>query len=279
MDIQSFTVSNDGNEYHLDKYIGQDKSGVFRLYRCVSGKEPERWLIFKIATDREHNGMLDREAWLLSELRDFSLYTEDSYQKEVGGDALNYHYAFPQVEASFLLESQGGRRANVLRFDVADDIGELAPLSLVRSRDRVRVDLKTSSWIAGKLLKTLVFTHSFGVANGNMFSSNLLIQRDHHLVSVFDWTQANQYGRGSMPREVRVAEIQAVAKVVLELLSNRDGNIVPDSDQDHSGYYVEGLKALMAGKESDAYRAHTLFYDLVEELWGRKYHPWTTIPL
>lgn len=276
---EEFTVSNSSGTYRLDKYLGEDVLGAFRLYRCVKEDDQEKWLIFKIATVREHNGVLDREAWLLDDLRDYAAETEEEYKRGGGSDLLNYHYAFPRVVASFLIEGQDGRRANVLGFDIADDIGELVPLSMIRNRDQVRVDLKTSAWIVGKLLKTLVFVHSCGVAVGDLTDSNLLLQRDNHLVSIFNWARAVRYSSNKLPCEVITGEIQAVAKAALRLLSARDGKTVPSSDQDPSGRYVKALEAMARGATSDALQVHTAFYKLVEELWGKKYHPWTTIPL
>lgn len=272
------TLCGECGTYRLDKFLGKANDGTYRLYRCIEEDKPDRWFIFKIAVLPEHNAMLDREAFLLEDIRQEALDIEAAYKREGGVDAFNYHYICPRVIESFTLEDQDGRRANVLGFDIADDIGDLVALSIVREGEQLRVDPKTSAWIVGKFLKALAFTHSFGVSVGQLTSSNLLVRRDSHLVSVFDWTKACQHLLG-VPEDIAAGEIRAVVRAGLRLLSERDGKTIPPSEQDPSGRYVQLLMDMARGRESDAARAHASFYQLVEELWGRKYHPWTTVQL
>jgi hypothetical protein len=272
------TVSGKQGVYLIDRFLGE--TSTFRLYRCFVDSEDSPQLILKIAKDQDYNGILDREAYLLNWLRRKADEIQRDYTAKGNAGELGYHLAYPQVLDSAEVSDQGGRRVMVLRFEIAEVLEELVPLSMVRKRDRVRIDMWTSAWLLGKYLKLLTFVHQVGVSVGNLTPSNLLAQRDAHLIAVFDWTKAERYHAGIVPQDRAQSELLAVVRAVRSLLMEVDGkSIPPDNHQDPDGRYRAKLEEMMLGREVDALHAHAAFYELVEEIWGRRFHPWTNFPL
>lgn len=264
-------------EFTVVKLIGKTKT--FNLYICKADGD-DRQLILKIATAVEYNGLLDREAFLLRSLRTRAEELEAAYARvKKGPEMLNYQICFPDIVDSFIAAGQGDRRVNVLRFTGVDDVGELVPLRHVVSRDRVRVDPRTSAWIMGKLLKALAFFHGEGVFVDHLNGDSILIERKQHYVVVFDWVTAAQY-----PDEVPVDDVvkdisDAAREVIIVLGGDPDMGTLPPDAQLEDGRYAAMLHSLASGRYTDAGEAHAEFYKLIRVLWPRAYHPYTSYPL
>lgn len=251
----------------------------FSLFLSREAGKPDR--VIKIATDVAHNGVLDREAFTLTEMREEADQIETEYAKTVKNALpLNYQLCFPTLIESFIAEDQEGRRVNVMEMPAGPDITRLVPIGHIPDREQNRVDPKTSAWIMGKLLKLLVFAHSQGLAVGQVTGDNVLIERDEHYVAVFDWTKAVRYPE-EIPDEVAAAEIAAAAQEVFALLGGdaKAGTLPPD-EQLEDDRYAALLKRFASGAESDASNAHEEFYALVRALWPhRGFHPYATHPI
>ena len=175
------TILNpDGFAYEVGPLIGSTEK--FKLYHCPhSGYNA---CILKIATLPEHNGILDREADLLDTLKKEAAKAQAEFSAHAENDNafLNYQLQFPNLLDSFIDPNQGKRRINILDLSlVAEELRQLVPLSHIISREKLRVDPRTSAWIMGKLLKLLVFTQSLGIHIGNLCRDNILINREQHL--------------------------------------------------------------------------------------------------
>lgn len=252
----------------------------YRLYLCEQ-ECTGRQCLLQIAAAVENNGELDRAAYVLAELKGRSDETEAEYAR-VKTDPramLNYDLAFPELVDSFICQQQGGRRINVLAFRNVEKVNAIVPLIGVTARDGLRVDLRTSAWIMGKLLKLLVFAHSGGYAIGNVAGGNILIDPDQHYVLIFDWSAATTYP-GEIPDDVCCEEISLAARAVITVLGGdaETGSFLDDGDAGFARY-TEHLAALARGSERSAQRAHERFYELVDELWEREFYPFTTCPL
>lgn len=274
----SIVVTGPEATYSIDQKLGGTRA--FTLYRCQSDARPGEQCILKIATSVEHNGLLDREAYLLRLMQEEAARLEIEYaEKTDGKGTLNYRLAFPEVLETFIATEHQERRALMLGFNAVNDLSELVPVTHVRTRDHVRVDPMTSAWILGKLLKVLVFAHSQGIVIKNLSGGNILIIRERHGVVIFDWSAAVLY-EGAMPRDSGREEICKVAREAMLLLG---GDLltgkIPDDDQLMNDRYAGLLWSLVCGKYGKASDAHKEFYELVEELWGRVFHPYTTYPL
>ena len=263
--------------YKVGALIGETSN--YRIRRCTL---PDGRLgIFKIAKTIENNPDLDREAFLLGEMERVAAEYEAAYAKTgpPEGSLLNYELCFPKLVESFVVddESGGGRRANVLIFvNSTDDISALVPAEQIISRDRVRVDPKTSVWIMGKLLKLLTFAHSMGIEIRSVTAENILIEREKHYVMIFDWTHAIQHDGGITETEAR-QEIADAAIVVLNLLeADFAEKLLLEDEQLTDDLYGDHLFELAGGSESDAKNAHEQFYALIDNLWPRGFHPYTS---
>lgn len=266
------------------KLLGETKQ--FRMYECQL-PEGAGCGILKIATSAVYNSLLDREAMLLQIMRSEAAQMEKEYAEEeyakVKKDPqhlLRYEFCFPDLVDSFEAEDQGDRRVNILRFHmIEEDLGRLVPIEHITERDRVRVDPKTSAWMLGKTLKTLVFAHDQNISLEN-WVENILIERNEHYAILFDWSAAVIHVDG-IPEEIARGEIAQAAQAVITALG---GDIktwqIPADPQDADGNYGRYLRYLAEGNEYDASRVHTRFYELVRSLWPeRGFWPFTSYPI
>jgi len=265
----------------VPRKVGETKN--FNLYFCRSENFPKRQFILKVSKTIAENPALDREAYILHELRIAALRID----AELVDSPMNYQIGFPEVIDSFISEEQGERRVLVLGFDIGkdfknadgeDDLSLLLPISRIRTRNKERVDPKTSAWILGKALKFLVFFHYLGISVGNLSGGNILIDKEHY-VTFFDWSDVGLDNDG-VSSEVACSEISRLAREVITLLTgDPDAEELLDDEHLPDGRYEKFLFALADGKFESAKRAHKEFYELVENMWGRKFHPYTTYPL
>jgi len=225
------------------------------------------------------NGALSRTAFVLTELARLALQLEDEYAEKNPGKALGYQFGFPELVASFICPEQGHRQINVLAFREIETVWQMKPLINIISKDQMRVDLRTSAWIMGKLLKLLDFVHSQDYAIKLVTTSNILIEPDQHYVMFFDWMDAEIF-TGVIPMEKRRSEIANVAKAVIRVLGgDLNKRIIPNDGDGCFGQYADFLWRLARRGESRAEHAHRQFYDMIDEFWPREFYPFTVKPL
>lgn len=266
-------ISPKGKEFTVGKRIGG--TDVFNLYEGVYSGNPT--CILKIATDSKYNGLLDKEAYFLKEMREEADALEEEFSKKKKDDVfLNNHFFFPQVIETFISPEQGNRRITMLSFsDISKKLGDLTPLSFITDRDNSAVDPRTSAWILGKLLKLLVFTHGQGILINDISSDNILINKKEHYVAIFDWTSATR--TETLTAEETANEISLITQEVVEILGgDSETGDLPSDDQLSDNQYQDFLKQLIAKKHPSASIAHRAFYDLIWSLWPRKFWTYTT---
>lgn len=269
-------LKSPNGSYDILQPLGKTKK--FKLYSCRNG---DKSYILKIAATTEHNALIADEAEFLSEMRGHAALLEDEYMavKSDPNVFLNYQLCFPDLHESFISERQGGRRVNILDFHAVPDLRTLVPVRHITTRDKVRVDCKTSAWMMGKLLKFLTFSYSQNISPGRMTGDNVLIEREQHFILFFDMTAA-AYHQDLVPADIRKEQIaKAAAIITIALGGDATTGEYYEDGQDPQGMYASYLYHLACGGEDDASRAHTDFYKLVESLWPREYWPYTTFPL
>jgi len=270
-------MASDSSLYHVGEKVAESKQ--YRLYLC-SQDQTNRECLLQIATTIEQNGDLDRAAFILKELkrRADELEAEYARVKTDPKDTLNYDLGFPELVDGFICPDQGGRRVNILAFRNVEKVSKMVPLINVTAKDGLRVDLRTSAWIMGKLLKLLVFVHSEGISTGMMSSGNILIEPDQHYVLIFDWSAAQT--QADVPKETQRREISQAAQAVIVVLGgNLETETIPDDGDEGYGRYADFLLQLARQGASDAARAHAEFYQLIDELWPRGFYKFTVKPL
>jgi hypothetical protein len=262
-------------QYHVGDIAAETLT--YRLYLC-SLTGIGRTHLLQIATEVAHNGGLDRAAFLLDILAHHAEKLEEEYAlvKKKPEYMLNYQLGFPEVVDSFVSSDQGGRRINILKFRAVEDASLMVPLSNI-VRDRRRVDIRTSAWIMGKLLKILTFTYDANIANGDVTLGNVLIEPDQHYVVPFNWAGAERYPDGVPEATIR-DEIRSAAQCVLKVLGSEDGSDVPNDGSEQQARYIEHVTLLARNGERDAATAHREFYILVHELLPRGFYPFTLLP-
>jgi hypothetical protein len=271
-------INHGSSCYRVEKKVAD--GDTYRTYLCTE-KSTGRCCLFLITTSVQQNGQLDRWAYALRELKRKSDEIEAEYAQVKADDSrpLNYDLQFPEVLDCFVSAEQGGRRILIVAFRNVEKVTDLVPLSNLTSKNRLRVDLRTSVWIAGKLLKLLTFAHSEGIATGLMSSRNILIAPNIHYVVMFDWSQATVAEPNELTIESKREDIMGVSRSVLTALgSDLTQGAIPDTN-DTELPYAEFLFWLARGNENNAEKAHRRLYEISDSIWQRQFYPFTTKPL
>lgn len=263
--------------YRVGKLVAN--FATYRLYLCTQEKT-NRQCLLQIAKTVEHNGPLYRAGFLLKQMKERADEVEKEYAdvKADKRDKLNYDFGFPQLIDSFRSSEQENRMVNILAFKCVDEVRKMVPLSGF-ARDNLRIDMRTSVWILGKLLKILTFTHGENLAVGQLTLDNILIEPDQHYVVILDWSKAITHTEEVLS-EITRDEISKVAQIAIAVLGGDHVNgVIPNDDDKAHGRYSEHILRLARGCERNAQHAHRLFYELVDQLWERGFHDFTTFPL
>lgn len=291
-------VENGSRSYdvNIEDLVAQAEK--YRLYIC---KEVEvgRQCLMQIALDTKYNDSLACSANVLRLLMDISNYVEQEYAK-IKTDAkemLNYCLLFPEALDKFICEEQGSRRINIITFRGVEDVGDVIPsIRITESNPRLGIDLQTSVWVMGKLLKLLDFAHSNNITAGAVDEENILIEPNKHYVQVFDWSGSKIYDENEVvPTEIQCQEISWAAQVVIKMIGgdpetgvfppikkiSADGSIIEliGEELEKTKDYTDYLMGLAYANESNAERAHNNFYEIVDLIWEREFHEFTLIPL
>lgn len=266
-------IKNGDIEYDVGKQVAETKN--YRLYLCRQ-IGTDRECLLQIAANNSHNGSLDHVAFLLQQLKKTADEIEAEYAKikTNPNDFLNYDFGFPVLIDKFICDTQGNRRINILAFKSVNKIRNMVPIANIITKDKQRVDLRTSVWIIGKLLKILVFTHGQGITIGRIDANNILIEPDEHYVTIFDWSDS------LIASEInQQEEIQKITQIIIQLLGgNYTDNFFPDTNEFLTPY-TDFLLLLVNGGYRDAKRAHTELYDIADAIWPRAYYPFTSYQL
>ena len=270
------TIKSPKGQYRVGNILGETET--FALYECFLSDDSV--CILKIAKAISNNGPLDREAYILQLMREKAAVIEkEAARVEPGMREMGYQRFFPDLVESFIAVDQGNRRVNILSLiESGEKLSDLAPLEQLASREHVRVDPKTSVWILGKLLKMLDFAHFQGITV-ELDGENILINRERHLVTIFDWSGSTIID-GEVPScDARMEISRAAKEVILALGGNPETGEIPKDSQLKDDGYERLLFSLVDGHETNAGTAHKKFYSFVRAEWPGKFHPFTAYAL
>lgn len=270
MSIRSLTY-----RYQVGKLVAE--APAYRLYLCKQ-EETGRQCLLQVAANAAHNGAMERNAYFLGELKREADRLEEEYARVVRdpNKTLGYDLGFPELVDSFVCAEQGGRRINILAFRNVEDVSRMVPISNITNKDRRRVDLRTSAWIMGKALKMFAFAHSQGIVGERV----ILIEPSQHYVVFFDWSEAMAFPGGKVPETTSRKEISQAATAVINIMGgDPDTGSFPDDEGGKYRQYTDHLVGLAGGSQHNAERAHARFYELIDELWERAFHPFTSFEL
>jgi hypothetical protein len=266
-------------KYHVGSKVAE--TNAYRIYLCEDAETGQQFML-QIATEVEHSGGLDRAAYILRKLRVTAEEFETIHAEQGGARLLSYERLFPVLVDSFVPDDQGRRRVNILAFSEVDDITQMVPLSNLTTKDHLRVDLRSSAWILGRLLKLLAFAHGEGITVHTLSGGNVLLEPSRHFAVVFDWSSAQTHPLEKAPRESRKDDVENAAKTVFVALGGNpltgDYPYLNEAD-DNDRRYIKLITSMVQRREGNAERAHQQLYSLLDEIYGRTFHPFTTLPL
>lgn len=262
-----------GNEttYELGPMVAQDDR--FNIHLCTKADDVNKSFLL-VAAQEGMNSVVDRWGFVLKELAQRATRLEEEYaliRKDLH-DVLNYQLGFPVFVDSF--KSPKKRQILILAFANSEP-SAMVPIARMIQRDKLRIDMKTSVWMMGKLLKILAFAHDQGISVGPIHTGKILIDPDKHYVNFFDWSETQI--SVSLGDETKRTEISDAAMVIIEALGGDASNrTIPNNEGDEGERYSAHLWTLVDALLPDAATAHKRFYEFVEKLWTRKFHPFTT---
>lgn len=273
-------IRNGDVEYQVGNLVAETTERRRYLASLASVAGPVSTHLLEVATEVPHNGLLERSAFTLGRLAREAESLEAEYAtKQTDPDRrLNLQLAFPELVDSFVPPDQGGRRINILQFGSAKNVGMLVPLYNIVYRDGKRIDIQSSVWIMGKMLKFLAFAHDAGLAVNDLGLGNILLETERHIPVVVDFSTATLGPTRVVPDIVK-KEVKALAQSVLQVLGGSLHDGIPADRPDKFWAYRDHVLQLARVGNKDAFVAHTEFYAVVDQLWERKYHPFTTFPL
>lgn len=266
-------ITGKTGEYEIGDMVARNPR--YRLYNCTDGSGRE--LLFQVAADPKRNGEVSRNAWVLSRLEKQAAEIEQEYAEVVGKGNLNYELGFPEVLDSFLAQA---KQVNILGFRNVPSVKTIIPVVKIW-KDSLRVDLRTSAWMMGKLLKLLVFAHDnrLQLGESKVSGNNVLIEPDQHYVLLFDWSQATIHEE-EVPAKIRRGEIKAAAEVIIKALGD---DLERAQENEADKVLTNYLRSLATSGESSAKKAHETFYGIVDSLtenpdsvWRRGFYKFTT---
>jgi hypothetical protein len=263
-----------GNVYEIGKLIAENT--YFRLFSCKQ-RGTNKQCLLQIASERKHNGVMDRIALLLGEIRRQSDEIEIEYAKVKNDpkDQLNYYLGFTELVENFISTEQGNRTINILAFHNVEIVNNMVPIHYIIHKDQLRVDLRTSNWIMGKSLKLLVFLHSLDISINNLGIDNILIEPDQHYVVFFELSNAKMYNE-ELPKEQRREEISQLAQTIIHLIGgDHEKRSFPDDARRKFKEYTDFLLRLANGSHTDAETAQNEFYEIVDSLWKKEFYHFT----
>lgn len=244
--------------YEVGDLIGE--ASKFRIYL---GNDGEKNVVIKVAKTFEDGDLLAKEASWFNVLRAFIAQVA-SMQKDLGQTGAHYDWLFANLTSSFLESTQQDRRINVLE-TVDVDFSKLIPLS--KLRNQTEIDARSSVWILGRFLKIYSFYELLAASGDNPivqyadFSpGDYLIGPERHRLIYYNHS-------GATADVIANTYVMAIAKFMLEWMVTKD-------DSAEQKYY-QLLSDFAAKGRATCKEAHAELYQLVDELWGIKYHPFT----
>lgn len=254
------------NKYKIDGIIAENT--IYQLKKCAD--QFGNILMMQIAQDGA-NSLIAKNAYVLQLLYNSSI---DIESKTHGN--YNYHLGFPNIVDSFV--SENGRYVNIISINNVNDFKLLFPLIRIW-KNKDRIDVFTSAWIIGKLLKTISFACDNNIGISTITGNNILINSGEHYPIVFDWSMCNIYDNG-VPRPYIRNMISSMVKLVIRAMGGLDVGRINNVDDG----YLNLLNMLSVDGMDNAHEAHDMFYNVVESLcddpnsnWKRGFHEFTII--
>ena len=246
-------------DIEVGKCIGE--SSKIRIY--LGTTKDMKPVILKIAKTFEDGKALAEEAGEFNILHSFSRQVAE-FEANRNGNSAHYDWLFARLLSSRMEPTQGDRRINV--FSIPDvDLSELIPLS--KLYDDVEIDVRTSIWILGRLLKFYMFFELLAVEKEEFVARYPIFSPDDYLIAPEKHRLVYYNFSGDMTDVVAFDYVKAVAEFVSSWVIHREDPLEQE--------YLELLRDLSRFGRETFERAHRELYKLVKKNWGIKYYPFT----
>lgn len=240
-------------------YTVGDEIAKNDIYRLFKGAYDNTEVIIQEAIDYDK---VMRNGYILNKLKNYS----DEIEKHENGP-FNYNFGFPNLIESI---NQNNNLYNIISFNGIRDISSVFPILRIW-KNSLCVDLRTSAWMLGKLLKMVSFAHDNDIIINKINGNNILIypgydDNPNHYIIVFDWSECII---GATPLGIR-NDIKLSAKLIAKAIG--ETNDVRPIEMP----YVDIVKSLSDNGMSDAHKAYSMFYDVVDSIWEKELYQFTT---
>lgn len=220
-------------------------------------------VLCRVVQDKSLNGKMYVEQKHLKELAKLSCELEIERIERNGDDGHKIHYdwLFPVCNQSFSCPQLDGRRVNI--FEVLDaSWDDFIPFSKLRGS--TKVDAKSAAWVLGRFLKLQTFLDESKSCCGLEFNPDMvLVDPKAHRVVYMGWfDDLVRSGSSANPK----LNISRMINVIYDWIEKNEtaGELE----------YLDWLK-----KNQDSFTsgldAHVAYYEFLNELWGKGYHPFT----
>ena len=281
-------------EYEVDTSKLLTETEHAHIYLAQKG---EKTVIFKIAKTFDDNEALMAEAHNFEFFMNAIEFSEEHRIEERKKSPSKYDLLFTKLEETFLAETQYDRRVNILSVRDAD-INEFALLTDLQSR--VKIDLRTSAWVMGRLLKWILFHDA-------LHRMSIEAHRDESDIAYREWIDFDPKDWLICPNQNRLVrfsgnvtscdEFRDVVKKMADFVYNWTEAEKPSKNEadyirflkelKNRGWYdwfwtkrfwkkeatVEELEEKYS--ELDFEETHDKFYEIVSATWGISYYPFT----
>lgn len=251
---------------HIDTYSVLADNSRYTLYKCKINDEND-YKIVMLSSSKTFNSVLHKQFIVLDRLE--KEVNSLKYEYEENGHLIDYDVVFPHNVQLIEKFDDSGRSALVLKFhDWVDDFQDLVPLAKMLNNG-FRVDLKTTAWIFGKLLKIISFAADAAeVEINDLSANNVLIHPEKHYVIVFDWSKSVDHEDLDDYGDLTKDGVRKAAQLAKRITSFRNGF------NDIELVLVDFINNLSTSSMS-AESAHKSFYGLVDSLCSNPSSGWT----
>jgi len=227
------------------------------------GENSAEALLCRVVKTTADNGLMYAEKMLLDKLSKLSAELESERIAKQGDDGRRIHYdwLFPVCDESFSCREITGRRINTFKvLDASWDT--FVPFSKLK-RD-IKVDAKSAAWVLGRFLKLQAFLDESEYCHSFSFNPDMVLiaPRAHRMVYI-GWFDI-----------LKRSSDNSLARTNIDSMLDATSSWTKRNDEDGEDEYLNWLSA-NKGRFDSGLDAHVAYYDFLNELWGKGYHPFT----
>ena len=240
----------------------------YKLY-LGRGENSADALLCRIVKSKAQNGIMYAEKKLLDELSELSQNLEQERISKQGDDGRKIHYdwLFPVCEQSFSCDATDNRRINT--FSVLDASWDKF-VPFLKLKNDTKVDAKSAAWVLGRFLKLQAFLDESENCRSLDFNPDMvLIAPKQHRVVYVGWFDELLHGG-----DRSYSHCDLISKLNIDRMFDATLSWVEKNDTEGEDEFMSWLKRF-TGYFNNGLEAHVAYYEFLDALWGKGYHPFT----